>query len=134
MSNSIPVLARKNSPKLTATARVLALMVGLMAQAACGDSPMAPQPSIDAMAAASVMPAVIDARLRRAIGIENSVVRDRISHDLLELENALTSGDGQKARFHVRVLATVITDYRAQLGSSTTDGADVTAIVLMLHA
>ena len=53
-------------------------------------------------------------------------------HDLQELENALTNGDGQKARFHVRVLGDVLAEYRTQQGSQTTDGADVVAISLML--
>lgn len=114
--------------------RLLALLVSLGALAACGESPMAPQQSIDRVAAARVIPAVTDSRVRLSVGIENVVVRARIVHDLTELENALINGDGQKARFHVRVLATVIADYRIQQGSTTSDGADVTGIVLMLHA
>jgi len=107
----------------------------MSAMAACGDSPMAPQQqSIDRVAAARVVPAVTDSRVRLAVGVVNVVVRERIVHDLTELENALINGDGQKARFHVRVLGTVISDYRAQQGSTTNDGPDVTGIVLMLRA
>ena len=118
-----------------AAARVLALLLGMSVMAACGDSPMAPQqPAIDRVAAARVVPAVTDARVRLTVGVMNVSVRDRMVHDLTELENALLNGDGQKARFHVRVLGTVISDYRAQQGNSTSDGADISGIVLMLHA
>ena len=117
------------------TSRALVLLVSLSAMGACGDSPTAPQQqSIDRVAAARVVPAVTDSRTRLAISVSNISVRDRIVHDLTELENALLNGDGQKARFHVRVLGTVIADYRAQQGSTTSDGADVSGIVLMLHA
>jgi hypothetical protein len=64
----------------------------------------------------------------------NVSVRDRMVHDLTELETALLNGDGQKARFHVRVLGTVISDYRTQQGNSTGDGADISGVALMLHA
>jgi hypothetical protein len=115
--------------------RALVLLVSLSAMIACGDSPMAPQqPAIDRVAAARVVPAVTDARIRLAVGVMNVSVRDRIVHDLTELENALMNGDGQKARFHVRVLGTVISDYRAQQGNTTSDGADVSGIALMLLA
>jgi hypothetical protein len=120
--------------RLQAAARAFALLFGLVALAACGESATAPQQSIDRIAAARVMPAVTDARVRLAVGIDNAAVRERMTHDLMELESALLNGDGQKARFHVRVLGTVIADYRAQQRNLTTDGADVTAIVLMLHA
>ncbi len=114
--------------------RAMLLSLSLIATAACGDSPMAPQPSIDRAAAAHVAPAVRDSRVRLALGVENVAVRARITHDLQELEDALRNADGQKARFHVRVLGTVIADYRREQRALTTDGADVTGIVLMLHA
>ena len=114
--------------------RAVLLSMSLAAMAACGDSPTAPQASIDRVAAARVVPAVTDARVRLALGVENIAVRGRITHDLQELEDALQNGDGQKARFHVRVLGTVIADYRQEQRAVTTDGADVTGIVLMLHA
>lgn len=99
---------------------------------ACQDSPIAPDVPIDRVAAARVTPSVTDARVRLAQGIENTVVRARVAHDLEQLELALTNGDGRKSRFHVSVLRTVLTDYRAQQGSAMSDGADVTAIVLTL--
>ena len=116
------------------SARRVAVVAGLLVLAACGDAPTGPGQSMDRVDAARVMPSVTDARVRLAVAIENVAVRDRVTHDLRELENALTNGDGEKARFHVRVLGTVVTDYRAQQRNSTTDGADVTAITLMLHA
>jgi hypothetical protein len=131
MSNA---LASMMTPIRVANARRVAMVSALFVLAACsGDGPTAPRPSIDRVAAARVVPSVVDARVRVAAGIENVAIRDRMSHDLQELEIALTNGDGEKARFHARVLATVVTDYRAQLGSSTTDGADTTAITLMLN-
>lgn len=129
-------LTAQTSPSSRRTAaRVLALLLGMSVMAACGDSPMAPQQqAIDRVAAARVVPAVTDARVRLAAGVMNVSVRDRMVHDLTELETALLNGDGQKARFHVRVLGTVISDYRTQQGNSTGDGADISGVVLMLHA
>ena len=112
--------------------RRFSFVAGLMVLAACSDAPTAPQRSIDRVAAARVMPSVTDARIRLSPGIENLVIRERVQHDLQDLETALTNGDGQKASFHVRVLADVLSSYRTQQGSQTTDGADVTAIGLML--
>jgi len=112
--------------------RALVLTVGLMVLAACSDSTTAPVQSIDRVAAARVMPSVNDARVRVAPGLQNTAIRDRVAHDLAELELALANGDGGRARFHLRVLGTVIADYRAQQ-NWTTDGAEVTAISLMLY-
>ena len=106
----------------------------MMALAACGDSPTAPRQSIDRVAAARVLPAVTDARVRITLGVDNSVVRDRQRHDLSELESALTNGDGDKARFHLRVIETVTSDYRAQQSATSTDGAEISAIELMMIA
>lgn len=120
---------------LLSASRAFIVMVAMMALAACGESATAPrQSSIDRVAAARVVPAVTDARVRITLGIDNSVVRDRLRHDLQELESALTNGDGDKARFHLRVLGTVTSDYRAQQGSTTTDGAELSAIELMMVA
>ena len=80
------------------------------------------------------MPSVTDARVRLAPAISNLSVRERVMHDLQELESALTNGDGSKARFHVRVVGSVLNDYRAVQSATTTDGADVVAISLMLSA
>jgi len=114
-------------------ARRGSLLVGLVVLAACGESPAAPKASsIDRVAAARVMPSVTDARVRLAPSIENAAVQERVAHDLSELENALTNGDGDRARFHLGIIGNVLKDYRAQQ-SSTKDGADVTAILLMLY-
>jgi hypothetical protein len=133
MANAVGAAISSSLIRLTSVRRV-AVVSGLLAVAACGEAPSAPRQSIDRAAAARVIPSVLDARLRLAVGIENVAVRDRVTHDLRELESALASGDGEKARFHARVLATVVTDYRTQQASMTTDGADVTAITLMLRA
>ena len=125
---------RRNSQcdhrKLTLRSLFLAAFIVL---AACSDSPTAPVPSIDRVAAARVMPSVVDARVRIADGIVNTIIRDRVVHDLHELEVALANGDGQKARFHVRTIGDVLREYRNQQGSTTTDGAEVSAITLMLN-
>jgi len=112
--------------------RKLLPLVAILAVAACSDAPTGPTRDIDSFAAATVMPSVMDARVRVTPGIENAAVRTRVSHDLQQLEFALTGLDGQKARFHVRVIANVLLDYRKQMGSTTHDGADVTAIALAL--
>src|SRR5438309_940103 len=100
------------------------LLGGLVVLAACSDSPTAPKHSIDRVAAARVMPSVTDARLRLAPAIENVAIQQRVAHDLGELENALTNGDGDRARFHLGVIANVLKDYRAQQSGTTKDGAD----------
>jgi len=109
------------------------LLVGLVVLAACSDSPTAPTHSIDRVAAARVMPSVTDARVRLAPSIENVAVQQRVLHDLGELENAITNGDGDRARFHLGLVSSVLKDYRAQQGSTSKDGADVSAIILMLY-
>lgn len=114
--------------------RAVMLLIAFSVLAACSDSPTAPQQSIDRVAAARVMPSVTDARLRLAPAIENASVRTRVVHDLEELETALANGDGQKARFHLHVVGQVLTDYRKQPSIVMSDGADVTAIGLMLDA
>jgi hypothetical protein len=109
-------------------------VVAVMLVAACGDGATAPQSSIDRIAAARVMPSVTDARVRLAPAIQNVAVRDRVVYDLGELEIALTNGDAPSARFHLHVVEGVLTDYRKQQGSVMSDGADVSAIGLMLNA
>ena len=110
-------------------------VIAMMALAACSDSSTGPRrPSIDRVAAARVVPAVTDARIRITLGVENAVVADRLRHDLLGLELALLNGDGDKARFHVRVLGTVTSEYTSQQGSIATDDAEISAIELMLIA
>lgn len=106
----------------------------LLFAGACSDSPLAPQQqSLDRVAAARIVPAVTDARVRLAMGIENLAIRERLVHDLSGLESALQYGDGAKSRFHVGVLATIVREYRVQQGA-VTDGADLSGVVLMLHA
>jgi len=115
-------------------ARSLVFVTGLLLLGACSDAVTAPEQAIDRVAAARVMPSVTDARFRLALAIDNAAVRTRVIHDLGELEGALANGDGQKSRFHLHVVGSLLTEYRSQLGSSTTDGADVTAIELALYA
>jgi len=124
---TIRVLAAGRAPRALA-------VLGVLFVAACGDGPTAPQQGIDRVAAARVMPSVTDARVRLAPVIQNIAVRDRVLYDLTELESALTNGDGSRARFHVHVMEGVLTDYRKQQGSVMSDGADVSAIGLMLNA
>lgn len=130
MFSALLTISRPASPS---RARSVAFLTALVALAACGDVTTAPEVSIDRVAAARVMPTVLDARVRSASEIQNQAIRDRVEHDLRELETALTNGDGQKARFHVRVLGSVLADYRAQQGDNSMDGADVSAITLTLH-
>ena len=110
----------------------IALLGSLFLAVACSDSPTAPS-SIDRAAADRVLPSLIDARTRLAPSIQNTVIRERTMYDLQQLEQALTRGDGQLARFHVRVTSKLLNDYQTQK-LATTDAADVTAIALMLRA
>lgn len=119
---------------LLSATRAFILVTVMLALAACGESATAPRRSIDRVAAARVVPAVTDARIRITLGIENVVVRERVYHDLAELELALLNGDGDKARFHLRVLETVTLDYKEQQGANMTDGAEISALELMMIA
>lgn len=119
---------------LLSACRAFILITAMLALAACGESATAPQTSIDRVAAGRVVPAVTDARIRITQGIENAVVRERVLHDVTELESALLDGDGDKARFHLRVLGTVTSEYKAQQGTAATDGAEISAIELMMIA
>ena len=120
--------------RLLASGRAFILTMAMMALAACGESPTGPRQSIDRVAAERVVPAVTDARVRLAAGIDNAVVRDRLRHDLAELEGALMNGDGNKVRFHLRIVETVTSDYREQEGTTTTDGPEICAVQLMVTA
>jgi|SRR3954471_8563449 hypothetical protein len=110
------------------------LVVVVTLVAACSDAPTAPVAGIDRVAAARVMPSVTDARVRLAPSILNTAVRERVVHDLQELETALANGDAQKARFHTSLVASLLVDYRKQQASVLSDGADISAIGLMVNA
>ena len=109
------------------------LVVVLFVASGCADAITAP-PALDPSTADRVMPAVTDARSRLAAGIENAGVRQRVEFDLQQLENALASRDGQKARYHLQLVAGILADYRASLGSLMRDGPDVSGIALSLVA
>lgn len=99
--------------------------------AACGDATGPSAPKVDGTA---VLPAVEDTRLRLIPVISNAGVRDRVAYDMLEIEKALQSGDGQKARYHLRVAGGILLDYRASMVGVNADGPDVGGIALTLHA
>ena len=110
----------------------LSLLGSFLLAVACSDAPTAPS-SIDRAAADRVLPSLVDARTRLAPSIQNAVIRERTLYDIQQLEQALIRGDGQLARFHVRVTSKLLNDYQTQK-LATTDAADVTAIALMLRA
>jgi hypothetical protein len=113
--------------------RYALLGISMLALAACSDAPLGPSYALDRVEAARVLPAVIDARVRIAAGIENMAIRDRVTYDLSQLEVALASGNGNGARFHVRVVVSVLTEYKAQPGSAV-DAADISGILLAMNA
>lgn len=108
------------------------MVVSAVLATACADSPIAPETPIDRVAAARLAPSVTDARVRLISGIENPSVRDRVLHDLHELEIALANGDGRKARFHVRVIGSVVDEYRV-LDAGKKNAPDLTAVALVLY-
>ena len=124
--------AAMTTTHLVKSATRFALLGLFSLAAACSDSPTAP-PSIDRAAADRVLPSVQDARARLTPAILNSVIRERAQYDMQQLEDALVRGDGQLARFHVRVISKLLNDYQTQK-LATTDVADVSAIALMLRA
>ena len=113
--------------------RALALVAGAALSTACAESPMAPK-LLDATVVGYVLPSIQDSRQRLSVVIENLGVRERVQYDLDELEKALNARDAQRARYHVRLAGGVLLDYHMALGSVVTDGPDVGAIVLSLHA
>lgn len=116
----------------SAPTRVL-LVAGTFLLAACGDSPLAPEAPIDRVAAARLIPSVTDARIRISLGIDNPSVRERAMHDLRELEVGLANGDARKSRFHVRVVRSLLDEYRLT-ESGKPDAPDLAAIGLVLYA
>jgi len=132
---SFSTLLNKNriSPATSSARTRVLLVAGALLLAACGDSPLAPEAPIDRVAAARLIPSVTDARVRISLGIDNASVRERAVHDLMELESALTSGDGRKSRFHVRVVRSLLDEYRLT-ESGKPDAPDLTAIGLVLYA
>jgi hypothetical protein len=108
------------------------IVVSAVLATACADSPIAPETPIDRVAAARLTPSVTDARIRLVNGIENASVHERVLHDLQELEIALANGDGRKARFHVRVIGSVVDEYRV-LDAGKKNAPDLTAIALVLY-
>lgn len=113
-------------------ARSAVFAIALVSSVACSDvtAPIQTDPNIDQ----KVLPSVIDAQLRLAKAIENQGVRDRIGYDLKQLEDAINKRDAQRARYHVRIAGGILADYRRGLGGIVTDGPDVGAIALALHA
>jgi hypothetical protein len=116
------------------TIRNLSLLLALsLIATACSDAITAP-PTIDPAVAARVLPSVEDAHMRLVLNIENTGVRDRVSHDLARIEDAFRAGDAQKVRYHVHLVGVILYDYKRGLGSVIADGPDVSAIALVLHA
>jgi hypothetical protein len=111
--------------------RRLVLGAALVSAAACSDATGPTLPKIDGTA---VLPAVEDTRLRLVPVILNAGVRDRVAYDMLEIERALLNGDGQKARYHLRLAGGILLDYRAAMVGVNQDGPDVGGIALTLHA
>jgi hypothetical protein len=123
---------RFSPPRMNNKLRRALIVVSSLVLVACGDSPMAPEPPIDVVAAARLMPSVTDARIRLAMGIDNASVRERVVHDLRELEIALANGDGRSSRFHVRVIGSIVDEYRIQ-EVGRRNAPDLTAISLVLY-
>lgn len=125
------VVARVSRWVRVAVSRRFVLGATLAAVAACSDATGPTPPKIDGTA---VLPAVEDARLRLVPVISNVGVRDRVAYDMLEIEKALRNGDGQKARYHLRISGGILLDYRASMVGVNQDGPDVGGIALTMHA
>ena len=81
-----------------------------------------------------VMPAVLDARDRLVPGIVSAADRDATLSAVRGLVTALETRDGVLTRFYVREAGILLAAYRARASGATADGAEVSAIQLMLHA
>jgi hypothetical protein len=115
------------------TTRGVALLAALVTLAACGDSPTAPQ-SMDPEAVAEVMPAVVDARTRLAMRLDDPSMRERFRLEILTLETSLAGNNVPQARISVNNIGDALNFYRASVGSTSPDVADLSAIELMLSA
>jgi hypothetical protein len=117
---------------ITGKARGVALLTALVTLAACGDSPTAPQ-SMDPDAVAEVMPAVVDARIRVAMRLDDPSMRERFRVEILTLETSLAGNNVPQARISVNNIGDALNAYRAS-GVASPDAADLGAIELMLSA
>jgi hypothetical protein len=97
---------------------------------ACAD--MTGPRSVDQQAIDNVMPAVTDARFRLATGVTNIASRQQVVLALSNLELALRSGDPDKSRARLNDVNGLVNAYRAK--ALAADAADISAIVLTLHA
>lgn len=109
----------------------LSLVAALLFAGACSDAVTAPE-TLDPEAVASVLPSVRDARTRLAPQIENAGVRERVLFDLEQLEQALSGNSAQNARFHARVSANLVAEYKGGR-TAATDGPDVSALAITLY-
>ena len=130
--NSNVMTAMPRLAGATKNIRRTLIVVSSLLATACADSPIAPEAPIDRVAAARVAPSVTDARIRVVKGIDNLSVRERVAHDLQELEIALANGDGRTSRFHVRVIGSVVDEYKL-LDAGKKNAPDLTAIALVLY-
>jgi hypothetical protein len=108
-----------------------ALLLCVVGLGACSDM-TSPQRSMDRAAVDSLMPSVLDARLRVAGGIKDIATRQKVEVSLSSLEVALKSDNAQHAHDNIQSIATLLDGYRVQ--SSTGDGADISAIFITLNA
>ena len=105
--------------------------MSMLALGACSDMTAPNSSGIDQSAVSDVMPALTDARVRISTGLRTIAVRQKVTLALADLDFALRTGNRQTALTDVRSLTSTLNDYRSQVIS---DGADVTAIMLMLQA
>jgi hypothetical protein len=109
--------------------RGVALFASLLALAACGDAPTAPE-LMDPNAIALVMPSVIDARLRLAARLADPSTSQRMLFEIQTLESALGANNSHQARVCVANIGDVLNSRRTTGGA---DAADLSAVELMLR-
>jgi len=107
------------------------LLVSLVGLGGCSDM-TSPTRVLNRAAVDSLMPSVTDARLRIASGITDIPTREKVIVSLSSLEIALKSDNAQHAQDNITTVSDLLTGYRAQ--SPAGDGADISAVFLMLNA
>lgn len=108
-------------------------LLALLTLAACGDAITAPR-TLDPAAVALVMPSVIDARQRVAMGLDDPSIRQQMRLEIQTLETALRENNVRQASASVDHIGDALNTHRTLVGAVSQDASDLTAIELMLYA
>jgi|SRR5688500_11983293 hypothetical protein len=128
-----PAMNRSHSlQSISGKTRGVAILA-LLTLAACSDGVTAPR-TLDPDAVALVMPSVIDARQRVAMGLDDPSMRQQMRFEIQTLETALRENNVRQASASIDQIGEALNSHRASVGAVSQDASDLTAIELMLYA